>query len=112
MSEARLKSEIWVKAQLRYCDQAFLPAVVARRGDPDAGAVYLKLNRLDAGCEVLAPATGDDGRRGWVRATGETPVPEDKAEGYLARQADFDPDIWVLEIEDPKGLYRVDGPVF
>jgi len=37
MSEPRLKSEIWVKAQLRLCDVTFLPCVVARRGDADAG---------------------------------------------------------------------------
>lgn len=45
MSEPRLKSEIWVKAQLRLCDIAFLPCVVARRGDADAGQVLVKVNR-------------------------------------------------------------------
>lgn len=39
MDEPRLKSEIWIKAQLRLCNQAFLPVVVARRGDRDAGQI-------------------------------------------------------------------------
>jgi len=29
----------------------------------------------------------------------------------IAREADFDPDIWVLEVEDRDGKYELDAPV-
>ena len=43
----RIKSEIWVKAYLRQCQVQGLSAVVVRRGDEHAGAIYICLNRLD-----------------------------------------------------------------
>ena len=32
---------IWVMAQVRICDRAFIPATVVRRGDPDVGTVLV-----------------------------------------------------------------------
>ncbi|NQW02010.1 MAG: DUF1491 family protein [Rhodospirillales bacterium] len=111
MAEAALKAEIWIKAQIRICDLNFLPAVVTRRGDSDAGAVLLKLNRLGAGTEVLTQARDPDGQRAWMRGTGEGLVPEPDADAFIAKQVRYDPDIWVLEIEDPKRLYKVEGKI-
>ena len=33
-----LNTGLWVSAQVRICDRAFIPATVVRHGDPDAGA--------------------------------------------------------------------------
>ena len=111
MTEARLKAGLWVAAQLRRCDHECISAVVARKGDADAGAVLLKLNRLDGTCVVLGRVYTDEGARAWMRVTGEEPVPESDADAYLARQTDFDPDLWILEIDDPRGLYRPDEAI-
>ncbi len=104
MSEARLKAKLWVHAAIRQCSVLAIPAFVVRSGDPDAGAVLVKLNRgRDAGCEVFVQARDGEGRAGWLRATGPEPVPEDKADSYISRQRDRDCDLWVLEIEDREG---------
>jgi len=110
MSEPRLKSEIWIKAQLRLCDLACLPCVVVRRGDADAGQVLIKVNRLGRGCELLARRYANTGGRVWTLVAGEDgPGGEMLCDAYITQEADIDPDLWVLEIEDPDGRYQPDG---
>ena len=111
MTEAHLKTDLWIRAQIRLCDIKFIPAVIARRGDSDAGLVMIKRNRLDGTFEVYARTTALDGSQAWRRATGPDPVREDAARAVIDREAGFDPDIWVLEIEDRDGKYELDGPI-
>ena len=106
-----LTTGLWVSAQVRLCDRAFIPATVVRRGDPDAGTVLLKLNRFEAGVTVFTQASTLDGEPAWSRGTGPKPVTEPEADAYIARAVDRDPDVWVLEIEDRKGTYTLDGKV-
>ena len=105
MTEARLKSQVIVQSAIRRASMRGIPATVARRGDPDAGAIYVKLNLGPrAGCTVLAPTRDYERERTWWRpATGEQPVPEADADAYIERERRIDPDLWVLEIEDRDG---------
>jgi len=102
---------IWVMAQVRICDRAFIPATVVRRGDPDAGTVLLKLNRFEQGVTVYAQTSSSGDEPAWSRGTGPTPVSEPEADAYIERQVKYDPDVWILEIEDRKGQYKLDGKV-
>ena len=43
----RLKSAIWVAAYVRRCYIEGAPAVVRRRGAEEAGAIFVKISRLD-----------------------------------------------------------------
>ena len=101
-----LTTGLWVSAQVRLCDRAFIPAAVVRRGDPDAGTVLLKLNRFEAGVTVYTQASTMSDEPAWSRGTGPNPVPEADADAYIARQVARDPDVWVLEIEDRKGAVQ------
>lgn len=109
--EPRLKAEIWVKAHIRRCAAVNIPAVVVRRGDDTAGTVLIKLNRFEHGCTVYTPSYGQNGERIWMRGTGDDPVPEAEADAYIARQTGYDPDIWVLEVEDRDGRHLLDEPI-
>ena len=106
-----INTGIWVMAQVRICDRAFIPATVVRRGDPDAGTVLLKLNRFEHGVTVYTQTSGTGDEPTWSRGTGSAPVSEADADAYIERQVKYDPDVWVLEIEDRKGQYKMDGKV-
>jgi hypothetical protein len=101
--EARLKSKIWIQAAIRSCQTEGIPAFVTRKGDEDAGSILIKQNLLGNGFVVLAQVRAMDGGLAWMRATGAEPVDEQQADGYIARQANRDSDIWVIEIEERGG---------
>jgi hypothetical protein len=102
-----VKTEIWVKAHLRRCFSAGLTGVVARRGAPEAGSVFVKVTLPGGAGRLLGPAAGptydEDGGRRWVEPLGSEPVQQDDIDRFLARQIAFDPDIWILDIDDPAG---------
>jgi hypothetical protein len=105
----RLKAEIWVKAYIRRCQLEGAAAVLARRGDEDAGAIYIKVSRLDGTALLFGPAPAglDEAReeRRWVACLDRVPAPEAEADAYLARQIAFDPDIWIIAVEDGRGRH-------
>jgi hypothetical protein len=111
MVEGRLPTELWVKAHVKRCSVAGVPMIVARRGDPHSGIVILKLNQFEAGCRVMSQMRDLEGKLGWLEALDGALVPEAQADAYIARQAERDPDLWVIEIEDREGRHWVDGDV-
>ncbi len=107
----RLKSEVRVQAWLRRASALGLMGAVARKGEPESGTILLKLNRFAAGCDVYTPVSTPEGEPAWMAAFPKGPAPEKEADAYLARQTKYDPDLWVVEIEDPKGLFALDEPI-
>jgi len=105
----RLKAEFWVKAFIRRCAIQGAAAVVIRHGDDDAGAIFIKVNRLNGSCLLFGPAPAGldraDSDRQWVVCLAEVGQPEDTVESYLAREAEFDPDLWIVEVEDRQGRH-------
>jgi hypothetical protein len=97
--EARLKSDIQIKALIRRCDLAAIGVTVTARGDPDAGVILIKLYDRATGAAVLTQIRRADGTLAWLRATGAAAVAEADADAYIARQRQRDPDVWVVEIE-------------
>lgn len=112
----RLKAAIWVAAYLRRCNAAGAFAVLRRRGAEEAGAVFIKINRLDGTAKLYGPApqTAFDeshpADRLFVACLGEGPVEDSAAEIYLTRQVQFDPDLWIVEVEDREGRDFLDQP--
>ncbi len=113
--QPRLRTEIRAKAILRRAMSAGAGALVVRKGHEDAGALFVKVARLDGTADVYGaapgPGTDESGTPRWSRPTGPNPVPEADAEAYLDRRRNVDPDIWVVEIEDREGRAFLDGDV-
>ena len=105
----RLKSSIWVSAYVRRCMIEGAYAVVRRRGAEEAGAIFVKIDRLDGTSDLFGPAPQtefDDARpidRAFMASLRDQPKPNDEVETYLGRQIKFDPDIWIVEVEDKNG---------
>jgi hypothetical protein len=114
----RLKSSIWVSAYLRRCDIEGAYAVVRRRGAEEAGAIFVKINRLDGTGALYGPAAQSmiDEERSAERlftalAGAKEPTPEGDIEARLARESKFDPDVWIVEVEDRQGRNFLDKTV-
>ena len=109
----RLASELWVKAYLRQCGIDGLPAVVARRGDGQAGAIFLRIDSLDGRIRLLGPAPGaasdDDGTRRWSELSPAEGMTHQEASERLQRTMSFDPDIWIVDIDSRDGSFPACG---
>ena len=110
---ARLTSDFWVSAYLRQAGLEGLVAVLRRRGAREAGAIFVKLDRLDGTAALYGPAPQSafdesfpaDRKFSVLVAPGS---PEADADARIARELKFDPDIFVLEIEDRQGRHFLD----
>lgn len=99
-----LSTDVWVGALIRRAELGGAFATVVRKGDARAGAVIVKVFDTAARrARVYSEAFGNDGERLWVQ-----PV-ENEAEGeidaWIGRQRGYDPDLWVVEIEDREGRH-------
>ncbi len=105
---ARLTAEFWVQAYLARLRLADIPAFVVARGDATAGAVLVKCSTLDGRAVALQRRTDlMTGERVWMElAQG----PEADVDAAIARQRGFDPDLWVIEVEDRAGRHLLDEP--
>ena len=109
---ARLKSGFFVAAYLRRAALEGAAAVLRRRGSEEAGAIFVKVDRLDGTAALYGPAPqsligDDDGVRRFIRLTPDGATPLD-AEERLQRQIGYDPDLWAVEAEDRQGRHFLD----
>lgn len=103
----RVTSSLWVGAFVRRCYGMGAVATVARRGAEEAGAIFIIVDRL-AGVEDLygpAPQSSFEEGRPSDRLfqkviDGES---HEKIAVRLERETRFDPDLWVVAIEDREG---------
>lgn len=107
----RLKSEIWVHAFLRRAFVAGQFGAVLRKGAAEAGAIYVVINRLDGTVMLLGPPPGSSIDEAGERLWAEVVPPVTTAEAvtpFIEKIAKFDPDIWVVEVEDRTGTAGLD----
>ena len=105
MFDEGLKTSLWISAEIRRCDGIFLPMMVVNRGDDDRGLVMIKQYIAGQGCIIHSRKRDMSGKLGWHRPLGDRPVPEREADDYIMRQLGYDEDLWLLEVDDPKGQY-------
>ncbi len=99
----RLTAEFWVHAYLARLRFQEIPAFVVAHGDDTAGAVLIKLNTLNGRAAAFQRSFDlMSGERKWVElSSGE----EADVDAAITRQRSFDPDLWVIEVEDRRGRH-------
>ena len=113
----RLKSSIWVAAYIRRCQVEGLFAAVRRHGADEAGAIFVKINRLDGTADLYGPAPQaaldetQPADRAFSLCLKVQPAPEPDVEAFLEREMRFDPDVWIVETEDRAGRHFLDHVV-
>lgn len=102
----RLTARFWVDAYLARLRMFDIPAFVVAHGDDTGGAVLVKLATLD-GKAVVFQRSFDltSGERVWVELASGAERDVDEA---VTRQRGFDPDLWVIEVEDRAGRHLLD----
>ena len=102
----RLTAEIWVSAYLTRLRLMDIPAFVVKRGDNTAGAVLVKMNTLDGkACCFQRSFDLMTGDRKWVVLVEGDEALVDQS---VTKQRGFDPDLWVIEVEDKHGRHLLD----
>ncbi len=109
----RLRSDIWVSAYLRRCASEGAFAVLRRRGAAEAGAIFVRVDGQGSVCQLYGPAPQSELRndgvdRQWTRLHEAPSVSGLEAEERLKRELKFDPDIWIVEVENSRGEHFLD----
>ena len=104
----RLTARMWIDAYLTRLRLSDIPAFVVAHGDDTGGAVLVKLSTLDGKAQAFQRSfdleTG--GRKWMVLAEGA----EGEVDTAITRQRGYDPDLWVVEVEDRAGRHLLDEP--
>lgn len=105
-----MRSDFWVSAYIRRCGVEGVEAVLRKRGAAEAGALFVKVDRLDGTASLYGPAPqvflDDSGERLFSAVLVNT-TPLD-VEERVARELKFDPDLWLVEVDDRAGRHFLD----
>jgi hypothetical protein len=110
----RVTTSLFVAALIRRATNAGAAAVVHRHGSDEAGALFISVDHLDGTVDLYSPAPNS-------AFVDEPALPTDRLftqvaaavtdadiAARLAREARFDPDLWIVAIEDRQGRAFVD----
>jgi len=109
----RLRSDIFVAALLRRAQSAGAFAALRRRGAAEAGAIFVLVDRRDGAAALYGPAPSSEDAppgvdRVFARMHADAWCDPAALETRLQRELTFDPDLWIVEIEDRQGRPFVD----
>ena len=109
---ARLRTDFWVAALRRRAENGGAFVSIPRRGAEEAGAIFILVDRLNGRVDLYGPAPqtafGDEGpadRLFSLFMEGEIAA---SAQARMEQELRFDPDLWLIEIEDKQGRPFVD----
>ncbi len=100
----RLRTDIWVSALIRQAENAGALVTVVEKGAIEAGVVFLIVDGVDGTGDLYGPApqsifdTDRPMDRVFIQLAARSPLPD--LETRLSSERRFDPDLWIVEIQD------------
>lgn len=105
-----IATDVWVSALIRRAELAGASAAVVKKGEARSGAVIVKAyDTRQRRARLYTEAVGADGEPLWLQPV-ESEF-EGELDAYLERQRRYDPDLWVVEIEDRDGRHFIEEKV-
>jgi hypothetical protein len=106
---SNLKSEFWIKAYLKRLSLEGVSGYVVHHGDDDAGDLLIKISTLDGVAKLFQREYAfETGNRIWNCTFSGS---EEDADVLVKNKLGFDPDLWILEVEDVQGRNFLDSTV-
>ena len=96
----RVKSGILVSAALRHANKELIDCVLARRGNHDAGAIFVHIDALDGRHKLLARSLNLAGEYEWHIITNTEWVDLEAASARLAAEMKMDQDAFIIAVCD------------
>jgi hypothetical protein len=96
--EPRVVSSLLVGALLRLAESQGGFGAILAKGDPTAGSVLVILLERGAGPRCYERLLHPDGSYGWEESR-QQPADEQALRDFLARRRQFDPDLWIVELD-------------
>ncbi len=96
------RSDLWTAAFVRRHNDIGNICVVVRKGDPIAGQIFIEIDHLNGTASLLTPAPStarEDGDEDRLFARRFDHVEPAAIAERIAREINFDPDLWVLALE-------------
>lgn len=99
-----LSTDVWVSGLIRRAELEGAFATVVKKGDARAGDVVVKAYDASTRTARLFSQSLDmDGQPLWIQPVASEM--ESELDAYLERRRKYDPDLWVVEIEDRQGRH-------
>jgi hypothetical protein len=97
----RLTSSFWVQAYIKKLNLLGVPAFVVSHGDDTAGAIIVKVNKLNGDAVLFERSFSlDKNLNQWSKSESGD---EKELDELLSRQLSRDRDLWIVEIESREG---------
>ncbi len=97
--EPRLASHVLVSALLRRAESEGGFGAVLAKGDSEAGAITVILVERGRKLRILERMLQPGGRYLWQRIETQAAENEEELNKFLARRRNFDPDMWLIELD-------------
>jgi len=99
-----LSTDVWVSGLIRRAELEGAFATVVRKGDARAGDVVVKAYDTSSRTARLYSQSLDmQGQPLWLQPVASEM--ESELDAYLERRRKYDPDLWIVEIEDRHGRH-------